>query len=140
MTNDDATSTTSGPNHLTISTMPISKSAAFSDSGSVNPAPVNYPNGHPGTRASAVVGEPNPLSDAHAHALHVHTHLMRNKHKHNVISEDTTYPLPRVPNPPVIALAELAQLAPYEHKANPEKSVEQYYSERLGTRHFSIAF
>ncbi|KAI5364207.1 hypothetical protein Slin15195_G098650 [Septoria linicola] len=150
MTNDDTTSTTSGSGNLTASTMPTSKSAAFSDSGSVNSAPINYPTGHPGTRANTINGDTNPLSEIHAH--HVHARLMStlSASTRPSLLSSVDNELERIDTDESegvlefnnwgdeaedaihAALAKLAQLARDEHKANPEKTVEQYFSQRLG--------
>ncbi|GIZ48908.1 hypothetical protein CKM354_001195100 [Cercospora kikuchii] len=150
MTNDTASTTSSGDKKRSPSTMPTSKSIAFSDTASVASAPINLPDGHPVTRANTVAGDVRPLNELHAH--HIHARLASGLSQSTLLTSVDSFGErlekqltaesegcfeysnwgDEAEEAVRVGLAKLAQLARDENMANPEKSVNEYYSERLG--------
>lgn len=156
----------SGDKKRSPSTMPTSKSIAFSDTASVASAPINLPDGHPVTRANTVAGDVRPLNELHAH--HIHARLASGLSQSTLLTSVDSFggcARSNVLRQMILTevgerlekqltaesegvlefsnwgdeaeevvrggLAKLAQLARDENLANPEKSVNEYYSERL---------
>ncbi|KAM3414203.1 hypothetical protein BST61_g10861 [Cercospora zeina] len=149
MNDDTASVTSSDSKKLTPTTMPTSKSIAFSDTASVMSAPINLPDGHPVTRANTVAGDLRPLNELHAHHIHARlasglsqSTLMTSiesfgERLDKVVTSDSEGCLEysnwgdEAEQAVRAGLAKLAQLARDENLANPEKSANEYYSERL---------
>ncbi|KAF2211216.1 hypothetical protein CERZMDRAFT_98533 [Cercospora zeae-maydis SCOH1-5] len=135
MNNDTASVTSSDSKKLSPTTMPTSKSIAFSDTASVVSAPINLPDGHQVTRANTVAGDLRPLNELHAH--HIHARLASGERLDKAITSDSEGCLEysnwgdEAEEAVRVGLAKLAQLARDQHLANPQKSVNEYYSERL---------